>query len=205
MDYFTVRGEFSSTITIEKSKFICRVAGVSSEEDAKNFVDRVSKLESGATHNCYAYILNGETAFKFSDDGEPHGTAGQPMLEVLKNRNLRNVIAVVTRYFGGIKLGTGGLSRAYSGAVIDCLNNASVVEMVLSVVYCGFFDYNLFSKISKLFNETYVKPISLEYNDRVKVLFAVKQDKSAPFIDLIISALSGNAEISEIGSDFITF
>ena len=205
MSYYTVEGEFSSTITIEKSKFICRIAPINGEEDAKRYIERVVKTENGATHNCYAFVLSGETSFKFSDDGEPHGTAGQPMLEVIKNRNLRNVIAVVTRYFGGIKLGTGGLSRAYSGAVIDCLKKAKIVEKVPSAIFCGLFDYNSFSKVSIFFTEPNVKTIKTEYGDRVKITFAVKKEKKAEFIGNICSALSGKADVEEIGFDYISF
>ena len=122
--YLSVKKPAESEIVIEKSRFICSVSPVNGEEDAKNFVSEVKAKHKTATHNCYAFIAdeNG-LSIKFSDDGEPQGTAGMPMLEVLKNKKLFKVATVVTRYFGGIKLGAGGLTRAYTKACAGVLDN----------------------------------------------------------------------------------
>ena len=106
--YVTVDGEYEEVTVIEKSKFITHVKHVSSEEEARSFIERINKKYYDATHNCYAYIADKEgTVFRFSDDGEPQGTAGIPMLEAIKNGGVSEVTVAVTRYFGGIKLGAG--------------------------------------------------------------------------------------------------
>ena len=134
-EFFTVNGEKENTNVIERSKFICNIKGVENEDEAKKFIETIKKRHSLATHNCYAYIADDKGLVqKFSDDGEPQGTAGLPMLEVLKNRKMYKTVAVVTRYFGGIKLGTGGLTRAYGGAVVDCLEVAKISTMCQSVL-----------------------------------------------------------------------
>ena len=137
--YLTVNGICENLIVIEKSKFICYIKGINSENDAKSFIDEIKKKNSMATHNCYAYIADEKGLIKkFSDDGEPQGTAGLPMLEVLQNSNLKKVVSVVTRYFGGIKLGVGGLSRAYGGSVSECLKKCEKVNYELfDRVFCG--------------------------------------------------------------------
>lgn len=116
---------------IKKSRFILNVARINSEEEAREFIARISQQERKANHNVWTYVLGDhDQVQRYSDDGEPAGTAGVPMLEVLKNNQVHNVVAVVTRYFGGIKLGAGGLIRAYAGTVADGLVNVGLVELV---------------------------------------------------------------------------
>lgn len=204
-NYLTLEKEYEGITVIERSKFICRIKPIKDENAAKTYLADIIKKEVGATHNCYAYILEGETVFKFSDDGEPHGTAGQPMLEVLKNKNLKNVIAVVSRYFGGIKLGTGGLSRAYSGAVSDCLKNAELVYKTFATVFMAAFDYNVYSKLKKIFDKDGVKVFSTEYKNGVEVIFAVAADIKEDFISGLCSAANGKVILSEKYSEYIAF
>ncbi len=117
-------------IIIKKSKFICQIVPVETEEEANEFIASVKKEHYKATHNVPVYVLgNNYEKIKYSDDGEPSGTAAKPMLGVVQSRELINVAMVVTRYFGGIKLGTGGLVRAYSGAVIEALEQADIAEL----------------------------------------------------------------------------
>ncbi|AIG65332.1 YigZ family protein [Weissella tructae] len=116
---------------IKKSRFILNVARINSEEEARDFIARISQQERKANHNVWTYVLGEHDEIqRYSDDGEPAGTAGVPMLEVLKNNQVHNVVAVVTRYFGGIKLGAGGLIRAYAGTVADGLVDVGLVELV---------------------------------------------------------------------------
>lgn len=118
----------------KKSKFIAYVAPVSTEEEALNFIASIKKKHYDARHNCSAFIIGDDKSLiRSSDDGEPSGTAGKPMLEVLNGANLTNVVAVVTRYFGGVLLGTGGLVRAYTEAIKDALSNATFA----SITYCS--------------------------------------------------------------------
>jgi len=120
----TLKGPASYEETIKKSRFICHAAGVSSQAKSLQFFESVADPQ--ATHNCWAWRINFQV--RSSDDGEPSGTAGRPMLNVIERRDLENVMVVVTRYYGGIKLGVGGLVRAYSGTVAKCLDRARVIE-----------------------------------------------------------------------------
>jgi uncharacterized YigZ family protein len=121
----TLKNPASFEETIRKSRFVCHAANVASQADSLEFYESV--IDPQATHNCWAWRINFQA--RSSDDGEPSGTAGRPMLNVIERRNLENVMAVVTRYYGGIKLGVGGLVRAYSGSVAKCLDRAGTVEL----------------------------------------------------------------------------
>lgn len=174
-NYNTIVGEFSNTTVIERSKFICYLKGVENEEQAKDFISQVKKLNSLANHNCYAYIADEKgLIMKFSDDGEPQGTAGLPMLEVLKNKRLFKTVAVVTRYFGGIKLGTGGLTRAYGGAVSSCLGVAKSIVMQSSISCSIISDYENYSKLLKLLNTQDIYVQNTDFGDKIVVNFVVK-------------------------------
>ena len=126
--YLTPAGEGSSEYVEKKSRFLGRVFAVSSEDEARALLEAVKREHYDARHNCWCYILRGG-AKRYSDDGEPQGTAGQPMLNVFEREGIENVLCVVTRYFGGILLGTGGLVRAYTAAAKDALLDAGVNEM----------------------------------------------------------------------------
>ena len=139
MAVLTLARDFRWEQVIEKSRFICSLKKVQSEAEAQEFIKAVKKEYWDASHNCSAYLID-EMAQRSSDDGEPSGTAGLPMLEVLRKQNLCRVAAVVTRYFGGIKLGAGGLVRAYGGTVAQALSQAGLAERVLIGRYtftCG--------------------------------------------------------------------
>lgn len=140
--YITVKQDDFSEIEIKKSRFICSVKRVTSEEEAKAFIAAIKKEHWKANHNCSAFVIGEKNDIqRSSDDGEPSGTAGVPMLEVLKKKELINVVAVVTRYFGGIKLGTGGLIRAYSHALSHTLDEIGLVigklqqELLITIAY----------------------------------------------------------------------
>ena len=149
--YLTVSKEVENLIVIERSKFICNIKGVEDEVDAKNYIEQLRKKHSLATHSCYAYIADEKGLVqKFSDAGEPQGTAGLPMLEVLKNKKIYKTVAVVTRYFGGIKLGTGGLTRAYSGSVSAGLELAKIIDVQPIVKINIKPEYDQYSKLLKL-------------------------------------------------------
>ena len=173
--FYTVDGEFTYSVTIEKSKFICYIKGIENEDEAKEFIMQIKKMNSLATHNCYAYIAdqNG-LIMKFSDDGEPQGTAGLPMLEVLKNKKIYKAVAVVTRYYGGIKLGTGGLTRAYSGGVSGCLSSSKIVEMEDGIEFIITCDYENYSSLLRLLNVPEIKVLSTDFNDSILIKFVCK-------------------------------
>ena len=128
--YKTIKNEVSAEITEKKSKFIANIFHISSVEEAEEILTKTRKKYNDARHNCFAYriLKDGEVVYKSSDDGEPSGTAGAPMLNILEKEEIINVLVVVTRYFGGILLGTGGLVKAYSGALQKALSMSEYVD-----------------------------------------------------------------------------
>ncbi len=205
-EYLTIDGECEITNVIERSKFICNVKGVESEEEAKEYLEILRKRHSLATHSCYAYIAD-EKGFiqKFSDAGEPQGTAGMPILEVLKNKRIFKAVAVVTRYFGGIKLGAGGLVRAYSGAVADCLNVAKVVNMCEATLFECVISYENYSKLLRLLEDASVTVFDTNFENDVKVSFAVKDNYCAEFNKKVLDVFNGKLIITETGKSYYNF
>ncbi len=204
--YFTLSGEKENIIVIERSKFICNIKNIEDETDAKEFIETIRKRHSMANHHCYAYIADDKGLVqKFSDDGEPQGTAGLPMLEVLKNKRIFKVVAVVTRYFGGIKLGTGGLTRAYSSSVAEVLAQAKILDMQEGIKVKISPDYEGYSRLSKLVNNANISILSTEFGNSVEVLLAVKQDYYLSFKNKISDAFNGKLELVEQGKDFYSF
>lgn len=146
-NYRTIAANGSCEKDIKKSRFIAHIAQTNSEEEAKSFIQKIREEEKDATHNCTAYIvLENVKIERMSDDGEPSGTAGSPILNVLQQNELENVTAVVTRYFGGIKLGAGGLIRAYSSTTADAIKDIGLVENRIQQGYLISIPYNLFDK-----------------------------------------------------------
>ena len=204
--YNTVVGEFSNTTIIERSKFICYIKGIEDETQAKEFISQIKKLNSLANHNCYAYIADDKgLIMKFSDDGEPQGTAGLPMLEVLKNKCFYKTVAVVTRYFGGIKLGTGGLTRAYGGAVSSCLNDAKTVVMQTSVSCSVVSDYENYSKLLKLLNSPYVFIQNTDFGDKITIDFVVKPTCLETLTKDLSDLYKGKAQLTVKNQDYFPF
>ncbi len=205
--YKTVKGEYSETTVIEKSKFITRIKRVASEEEARAFIAAINKEHYDATHNCYAFIADKEgLTARFSDDGEPQGTAGLPMLEALKNSGLSEVVAVVTRYFGGIKLGAGGLVRAYSGCVASCVKNAPTVEISRAAYYGVNLGYEYYKTFLKLFSaSTEAKMISQDFSDGVRVEFAVKTEVEERFIKNANETFLGKLQFEKLKEDYGEF
>lgn len=159
---------FEAEITEKKSRFIATIAPVSSEEEAVSFIKDMKKKYWNARHNCSAYIIGTQQQIVHSsDDGEPQGTAGKPILSVLSGRKLYNVVAVVTRYFGGVLLGTGGLVRAYSYAVEECLSKAVLKEMIEASRVKIEASYNDAGKLQYLFSQNNITVLSADYTDVV--------------------------------------
>ncbi len=204
-DFLTVHGCCENTTVIERSKFICKIKGVENEEQAKEFIASVKKEHSIATHNCYAYIADDKCLVqKFSDDGEPQGTAGFPMLEMLKGRKVCKVVAVVTRYFGGVKLGTGGLARAYGGAVADCLDRANIVCYKPAILAELTMDYEFYSKFLNLIDENVVVS-STQFDSDVKICFRVQSAFWEYFKNKINDTFSGKIVPCQKGAGYYPF
>lgn len=155
-------------IVEKKSKFISNIVSVKTEEEANSFIEKIKKEHYSARHNCYAYIIGEDgKIYKYSDDGEPGGTAGRPMLDILINENLVDVCVVVTRYFGGTLLGTGGLVRAYTESLKTGLKNAKLLERKKGIVFNLRLDYTDFGKIKYFIEENKYFIMNIEYTQNV--------------------------------------
>lgn len=191
--------EYGGTAEIEekKSRFIAHVAAVSTEEEALAFIDAKKKQFWDARHNCYAYIL-GEQAhmMRFSDDGEPSGTAGKPILEVLIGSGIRNLVVVVTRYFGGTLLGTGGLVRAYTKAAQAGIAASDVRTMHYGYIMTIVTDYNGIGKVQYLMGSRGISTDEADYAEHVTVRIKVPYEDKKAVINEITEATAGKAEIT---------
>lgn len=197
--YLSVSGEVVTVKIIEKSRFITTSRHVEGEEQAKAFIEETSAKYSDATHNCYAYICDKYGNFlRFSDNGEPQGTAGMPMLEVIKNKKLFETAVVVTRYFGGIKLGAGGLVRAYSGCVAENLDKAQKVEYVPCTESLYSVGYTLADTASRFFSESGAGVLGTEYSDEVTFRIAVKSQWLESFEASLLNRLNGRVTIKRL-------
>lgn len=174
-----VRDEVSSKIIIEKSKFICYVRYCENEEDYKSYINQIRKKHYDATHVCSALIT--DKIKRSSDDGEPAGTAGVPILNVLEKNNLTNTCALVVRYFGGIKLGAGGLIRAYSQAVSNTLKEATIAEEIACPKYLLTVSYEIANKLNYyIVSNTYL--LDTKYDEDVTFTFCVDDAKKLDYI-----------------------
>ncbi len=202
--YNTISGTSEGEIVEKKSRFISTIIHVESEEEAIAHIDRLKKQYWDARHNCYAFIIgkNSET-MRFSDDGEPSGTAGKPILEVLKGRELTNTLVVVTRYFGGVLLGTGGLVRAYTDSTVDGLNNARLVKMLLVRRLGITVDYNTIGKLKYLLASNNIIVVDEQYTDMVKIIVAVPVDELTRVTDQITDSTGGRAVYDEQELEYI--
>lgn len=204
MDYQTIDGEFQATYEILHSVFICSIKGVNTFSEGMDFCKTIARKYNEATHNCYAVCINtGEQ--KFSDDGEPQGTAGQPMMQVLKKRNLTNVAAVVTRYFGGIKLGAGGLVSAYTQSVADGIAAAKTIIKTHSAAGKIILDYNEYPQVSNYLRGNNYIVVNTVYNDNVEVTFALPISGKEFAEEKISQITSGKKRIVWGQEDYLTF
>jgi len=195
--YTTLAGEGSDEFEEKRSLFIGHAKHITSEEEAMEFVKAKKKEYSDATHNCWAYLLKGGIVARYSDDGEPQGTAGVPMLETIRKSGVCDAVVVVTRYFGGILLGAGGLVRAYSHGAKVALDAAEIVtyekytELSLT---CSYSDYQKYSVVLPTFNAIID---STDFTDKVTVCFAIKET----FVDALnkkITEMSGGKNSLEV-------
>ncbi len=176
----------------KKSKFIATICKVETEEEATAFIDEIKKKNWNATHNCSAFVIGGKAELcRCSDDGEPSGTAGRPMLEVLLGEEIRNIAVVVTRYFGGTLLGTGGLVRAYTQAVKAGLENCEIGVMRYGHEVAIETDYNGIGKIQYLLGQRGIEPISSEYTDIVKLKLLFPAEDAVELQKAMVEATSG--------------
>ena len=195
---YTISRDYRKEIVIEKSRFICSLKKVHSEEEAQEFIKAVKKEFWDATHNCSAYIVD-DMAQRSSDDG----TAGIPMLEVLRKNGLTETAAVVTRYFGGIKLGAGGLVRAYSGSVAGAVKEAGLAQKILLGYYSFLYDVNNVGRIlNVLYQQQLFEIADVQYDLRAKVILKMRAEQKAEAEAWLTENLNQKIELEQEGTEF---
>lgn len=197
--YYTIHRGGIGEIVMKKSRFIATVSLADTEKDALSFIDDLKKKYWDATHNCYAYIIgtNNKT-MRYSDDGEPSQTAGKPMLDVLLAKELTNIVVVVTRYFGGTLLGTGGLVKAYQSATVEGLNQSIIIKKEPGIHVQLISDYNLIGKLQYYIGQENLPLISSEYTDSVTLDLIIPVDKVKSFSNRLADLSNGSLSPIEI-------
>jgi uncharacterized YigZ family protein len=194
-EYSTVKNACYCEIVEKKSRFISHVAPVSNEEEAIDFINSVKKKHWDATHNVYAYVLKDNNIQRYSDDGEPTGTAGMPTLSVIQKEDLLNICVVTTRYFGGTLLGAGGLVRAYTKAAKSGIDKAGILRKIFCFEYKIYSDYSLLGKIQNIAGEAGCIPGGIHYSDDVHMQYFVPYNIK-DFEDKIRDVTGGRAAVS---------
>lgn len=197
--YKTVAERAEASFTEKKSEFIGYIAPCKTEEEAIAFIEEIRKLHRKATHNCYAYILRDNNIGRHSDDGEPSGTAGAPMFEVLKKEGLTDVCCVVTRYFGGVLLGAGGLVRAYANGVKIAVEAAKIKEMKTAEKIKVSLDYSLYGKIGAVFAELDARTEKEVFGTGVEITLFVEAESADKLCERLTDVCCGRAEIERLG------
>ena len=200
MEFRTIKEDGQVQEEIKKSRFICHIKRVTTEDEARNFIQAVKKEHYKATHNCSAFILGERSEMKrSSDDGEPSGTAGVPMLGVLENHQLTNVCAVVTRYFGGIKLGAGGLIRAYSSNVALAIKEIGIVHIKEQLGLRIALSYSQYQELPNFLKANHLQEQDTSFTEQVQTtIFVDKNDKDS-MIEGLIELFNGKIDITDQG------
>ena len=204
IDYRTIANNGTFEEVIRKSTFICHLKRTDSEEEALAFIEEIKKEHYKATHNCSAYVIGENNDIqRANDDGEPSGTAGLPMLEVLKKNDLKNVTAVVTRYFGGVKLGAGGLIRAYGGSVSQALKELKIVDRILMQQIHLTVPYTLSGKVENDLRDSVYILEDTQYTDEVTFICLVKRDEVKTFMELYTNLTNAKADFKATTQKFV--
>lgn len=200
--YKTVRKRAEDEYIVKKSRFIGYAAPVTTQQQALDFISEISKKHWDATHNVYAYILREGGVKRYSDDGEPQGTAGIPTLDVLEKSGVTDCVVVVTRYFGGVMLGAGGLVRAYSHSASIALQAAGIVTRTLCDRLQVTCDYNFYGKLASLIPEGGGIVEDTVFEESVTVVFRLPQELTGAFNAKLIDAANGRYSAEKIGELF---
>lgn len=196
MGYFTIKDEVSAQFEEKKSVFIGHIKRVYNEDEAKEFISKIKSEHREARHNVYAYVIGENMGIqRYSDDGEPQGTGGIPVLEVIKKNEITDTVVVVTRYFGGILLGKGGLVRAYSKGAALAVSDGGIVEKVKGTVVHIIIDYDMLGKIQYLFEQNLWHIENTDYTDKVKLTMYCPTDVIEIIQNGIVEATNGKCEI----------
>lgn len=181
-NYLTIRQSGKLSQTIKKSEFICSIARCNAEDSALKFIEQIRKQNPKARHNCFAYLIGiNDEIQRVSDNGEPSGTAGIPILNALKHNQIHNVVTVVTRYFGGIKLGTGGLIRAYNGVTANTIKKIGIVQRVIMNEIQFELDYSLFEKVKFYLRQHSIQLLNSQYTSKVIISVIIEHSQIKAF------------------------
>lgn len=202
--YTAPRATFQKELEIKKSIFLATLIPVKNEEEAQEAIAKMKKEKRDATHNCSAYRIGTERIYeKSSDDGEPQGTAGHPMLHVLQMNELTNTLAIVTRWFGGIKLGAGGLTRAYTQSLAGAVKEADLVRYTPHEKYTVSFPYTTAGAFENHIKGTDIIVKDRQFSDKVTVTFLTLPDKAETHTRWLTDATGGKAEIQNDGEEYV--
>ena len=205
MEYKTIARPCEAKFVEKKSEFIGYLCPVQTEEQAIAFVEDIRSMHRKATHNCYAYILRENNTARHSDDGEPGGTAGVPIYEVLRKEGLTDVCCVVTRYFGGIMLGAGGLVRAYTRGAKDAVDCAKIKQMASAEKIEIAVDYSLYGKMPQLFVELDARVQEEIFADNVRLVVCIREEDSGKLHERLVDVCNGKVEINYIETLWFDF
>ncbi|MDL2057599.1 YigZ family protein [Limosilactobacillus reuteri] len=201
--YLTIASNTTYEQTIKKSRFICSIARISSEEEAQQFIASIQTANKKATHNCFAYMIgDNDQIQRESDNGEPSGTAGIPILESLKLAKIHNVVAVVTRYFGGIKLGAGGLIRAYSNTTTEAIHQAGLVQRIKQAILKITVTYALHDPLLYYLKENNLEVADEEYGVNVETSIYVNETDLKDVKEKLINRFNDQLQITEADQRF---
>lgn len=198
MEYKTIARRCEARFIEKKSEFIGYLCPVQTEEQAVAFIEEIRAMHRKATHNCYAYILRENNAARHSDDGEPGGTAGVPIYEVLRTEGLTDVCCVVTRYFGGVLLGAGGLVRAYTKGAKDAVDAAQIKCMAEAVKLAVTVDYGLYGRLAQVFADFDARVEDERFADNVRIVLHIRAENSQELTDKLVDVCNGAVSVEEI-------
>lgn len=205
MDYFTVSEQGKASFIEKRSEFIGHIAPVKTNGEAVEFINSIKAQHRKARHNVYAYIIREDNISRYSDDGEPQGTGGVSVLDVLKKRGLTDVCVVVTRYFGGILLGGGGLVRAYSHAASIACDSVHIMDMRLCHRLRIVTDYNMYGRISHILPEFEAVTADSDFGADVVLDVAVRNELVAAFTEKLTETTNGAASVEDCGETYYDF
>jgi len=201
--YKTVLKEATAEIIEKKSRFIAHVKPVSCEDDALDFLSTIRSKHSSASHNVYAYVCRKDNIQRYSDDGEPAGTAGIPVLEIIKKEGLTDICIVVTRYFGGTLLGAGGLVRAYGKTAKEGIAEAGAVQMIYSDIFTVEIDYSLLGKLQYEVSENQFLTLNSDFGENVTLTICTEALRSDELLKKLTEASFGRAKITKTGTSYV--
>lgn len=201
-EYKTVEFENSDEFIEKKSRFIGYVKPVKTQNEAVDFINSIKSKHWDATHNVYAYVLKENNIQRYSDDGEPSGTAGVPVLDVILKNELVDVCVVVTRYFGGTLLGAGGLVRAYSHGSKIAVESGNIITMAPCKILSVSVDYNFYERLSNLLNDFGANVEKTDFSDKVEVVFSMKAQSVDFLREKLTDMSNGSYYLTEIGEKF---